>query len=220
MMPNGSISVIMAVYNTEFDIVKRAIDSVLSQDYDKVELIIVDDGSEERFTDELQRYVAIFEPKVRLLHQLNSGQSAAINKGIQNSTANYISILDADDEYRSHHLGNCMKAMEDADLISSLTDTVVDTDADYFVPDKHNQQQLIHVDDCILFATLFGKKAVFDQLPFNSMYAADADFYERAATLFTVKKLPLRSYVYYRNNPLSICSQLKHTVQFNNTAAV
>ena len=216
MTPNGRISVIMAVYNTEFYIVKRAIDSVLLQDYDNVELIIVDDGSEGRFTHELKQYAAIFKHKMRLLYQPNSGQSAAINKGIQNSTGNYISILDADDEYRTDHLRNCMKAMEDADLISSLTDTIVDTDADYFVPDKHNQQQLIHVDDCILFATLFGKKFVFDQLPFYSMYAADADFYERAAIRFTVKKLPLRSYVYYRNNPLSICSQLKHTVQHHN----
>lgn len=209
----GKVSVIMAVYNTAFPIVKRAIDSVLAQDYQNVELIVVDDGSEHCFVNELQPYCELHQNKILFLQQSNCGQSSAINKGIKNSKADYIAILDADDEYRSHHISSCMMAMKEADLISSLTHTIVDKHADYFVPDKFDQQQLIHVDDCVLFATLFGRKMVFDQLPFLTMYAADADFYERAATQFRVKKLPLRSYVYYRNNPLSICSQLKQTVQ-------
>jgi len=218
MVIKGRISVIMAVYNTAFPIVKRAIDSVLAQDYSNVELIIVDDGSEEWFTDELKLYCELHKEKIRLLQQPNCGQSSAINKGIRNSSAEYIAILDADDEYRTHHLSSCMKEMIHADLISSLTDTIVDKEADYFVPDKFDQRQLIHIDDCVLFATLFGKKFVFDQFPFMSMYAADAEFYERAATQFRVKKAPLRTYVYYRNNPLSICSMLKINVSNENYA--
>lgn len=216
----GKVSVIMAVYNTPFPIVKRAIDSVLAQDYDNVELIVVDDGSEHCFVNELQPYCKTHPNKILFLQQLNCGQSSAINKGIKNSSADYIAILDADDEYRSHHISSCMMAMKEADLISSLTHTIVDKEADYFVPDKFDQQQLIHVDDCVLFATLFGKKTVFDQLPFLTMYAADADFYERAGTQFRVKKLPLRSYVYYRNNPLSICSTLKHSLSSSTNAAI
>jgi glycosyltransferase involved in cell wall biosynthesis len=220
MMIEGKISVIMAVYNTTFPIVKRAIDSVLAQDYANVELIVVDDGSDDRFTPDLKAYCELHKKSIQFLQQPNSGQSSAINKGIQNSSAEFISILDADDEYRPQHLSSCMKAMEEADLISSLTETIVDKEADYFVPDKFNQQKLIHVDDCVLFATLFGKKFVFDQLPFMSMYAADAEFYDRATLQFRVKKLPLRTYVYYRNNPSSICSTLKTLLHTTNNAAV
>jgi glycosyltransferase involved in cell wall biosynthesis len=220
MMIEGKISVIMAVYNTPFPIVKRAIDSVLAQDYANVELIVVDDGSDDWFTHDLKAYCDLHKKYIRFLQQPNCGQSSAINKGIRNSAAEFIAILDADDEYRPHHLSSCMIAMKEADLISSLTETIVDKEADYFVPDKFDQQQLIHVDECVLFATLFGKKFVFDQLPFMSMYAADAEFYERAATQFRVKKLPLRTYVYYRNNPLSICSTLKTLISTATTAAM
>ncbi|MEX0636800.1 MAG: glycosyltransferase family A protein, partial [Ferruginibacter sp.] len=183
-----------------------------------VELIIVDDGSLKSFTEELKHYCELHKEKISLLQQPNRGQSSAINKGIRSSSAEYIAILDADDEYRNHHLSSCMKEMAQADLISSLTYTIVDKEADYFVPDKFDQQQLIHVDDCVLFATLFGKKFVFDQLPFMSVYAADAEFYDRAGTQFRVKKVPLRTYVYYRNNPLSICSILKTNVSNENYA--
>jgi hypothetical protein len=72
-----------------------------------------------------------------------------------------------------------------------------------------NNQLCIHVDDCILFATLFGKKEVFMNIPFHEKYAADSHFYEAASEIYNVKKVNLRTYVYYRNMPNSICSVIK-----------
>ena len=68
---------------------------------------------------------------------------------------------------------------------------------------------MIHVDDCVLFATLFGRKAVFESLKFQDIYAADARFYESVAEQYRVNKVDLRTYVYYRNNPNSTCSAMK-----------
>jgi hypothetical protein len=67
----------------------------------------------------------------------------------------------------------------------------------------------VHVDDCILFATLFGRKEVFTRLSFHNMYGADAHFFERAEQEFVVKKLDLRTYVYYRNNINSLTARIK-----------
>jgi hypothetical protein len=77
------------------------------------------------------------------------------------------------------------------------------------VPDKNDLSKLIHLDDVTLFGTLFGRKKVFTSIHFKTGFAADSDFYERATELFSVKKLDLRTYIYHRNIPNSICANVK-----------
>jgi hypothetical protein len=101
------------------------------------------------------------------------------------------------------------KKMNSFDLIASTTETIVNKEADYYVPDRFDNNKVVHVDDCIMFATLFGKKEVFTSLKFYDMYGADANFYERAQKQFLVQKLDLRTYVYYRNNPNSLTAKVK-----------
>lgn len=209
MSNSPTISVLMAVYNTDFHLVKRAIDSVLSQYFTDFELVIIDDGSSNDTHNLLLNYAKKHENKIIYLRHNNCGQSKSINRGMLNSKGSYIAILDADDEYQPNYLSNCLEQMKAADLIASTTITIVDKEEDYYVPDKHDNSQVIHVDDCVLFATLFGKKEVFTSLPFQDFYAADAHFYEQAVKQFRVKKVNLRNYIYYRNTPNSICSNLK-----------
>jgi len=204
-----TISVLIAVYNTSFFLVKRAIDSVLNQDFTDVEIILIDDGSNNNTQTQLTNYARKHNGKITYLWHNNCGQSKSINRGILFSKGKYIAILDADDEYQPHHLNNCLQEMKYADLIASTTTTIVDKEEDYYVPDKYDNRQLIHVDDCVLFATLFGAKEVFMMLQFQDIYAADAYFFEQASNLFRVKKVNLRSYIYYRNIPGSICANLK-----------
>ena len=128
------------------------------------------------------------------------------------SSGQFIAIIDADDEYKPNHLRACLKEMKDADLIASTTHTIVDQEDDYYVLDRQDDSKLIHVDDCVLFATLFGKRKVFESLKFQNIYAADARFYERVAEQYRVKKLDLRTYIYYRNSPNSACSAMKLSV--------
>ncbi len=212
-----TISVLMSVFNTEIEFVKRAIESILNQDFQDFELIIIDDGSESETHIQLLEYVEKILHEVIYIRHTNRGQSLSINRGILNSKGKYIAILDADDEFKPNHLSACLEELEDFDLIASTTDTIVDEEADYFVPDKYDFDQLIHVDDCILFATLFGKRKVFESIGFKSQYAADAHFFEQAAQRFKVKKVDLRTYIYYRNNPDSVCSTLKRDTQLLNS---
>ncbi len=203
------ISVLMAVYNTDFFLVKRAIDSVLKQDFQDFELIIIDDGSHNNTQNQLLNYAEKHEDKITYLRHKNCGQSKSINRGILNSRGEYITVLDADDEYQPNHLRLCLREMKYNDLIASTTQTVVDSEEDYYVPDKYDTSQVIHVDDCILFATLFGKKEVFANLKFQDIYAADSHFYEAASKKYIVKKVDLRTYIYYRNIPNSTCAKMK-----------
>ena len=203
------VSVLMTVFNTNLIYTKRAIDSVLKQDFQDFELIIIDDGSKENNRESLMDYVEQYEDKISYIRHSNRGQSASVNRGVLYSLGEYITILDSDDEYKPNHLSTCLREINGSDLICSTTETIVDSDNDYYVPDKNDQTKLIHLDEVIMFGTLFGLKKVFTSIDFKTGFAADSDFYEQATQLFNVKKLDLRTYVYHRNIPNSICATIK-----------
>jgi glycosyltransferase involved in cell wall biosynthesis len=203
------VSVLMSVYDTEFSVAKKAIDSVFNQDMQDFELIIIDDGSQHDGENKLAIYAEEHEGKVVYIRHSNRGQVRSINRGVLNSIGEFITIIDADDEYKPNHLSSCLREMDGTDLIASATETVVEDESDYYISDLHDPTQLIHIDECILFATLFGRRRVFEQLQFRGSYAADADFYARASLEFKVKKVDLKTYIYYRNNPNSTCSIIK-----------
>jgi glycosyltransferase involved in cell wall biosynthesis len=203
------IAVIMSVYNTSFHLIKRAIDSVLNQDFQDFELIIIDDGSDNDTQSQILNYAIKHEDKITYLRHKNRSQAESINRGMLISNSEFITVIDADDEYKPNHLSTCLSEIKTLDLIASTTETIVNEESDYYVPDRFDNNQVIHVDNCILFATLFGKKEVFTMLNFQNMYAADANFYERAEQQYAVKKLDLRTYVYYRNNLESLTAKIK-----------
>lgn len=85
-------SVIIPSYN-RYKILKRAIDSVLSQSFKDYELIVVDDGS----TDETRKIPSEYHNLFKYISQANSGVSSARNLGIANSDSPFFAFLDSDD---------------------------------------------------------------------------------------------------------------------------
>ena len=88
------ISVIIPLYNKE-PIIERSLQSVLSQDYDDFEVVVVNDGSTDRSADIVR---SINDPRIRLIEQENGGPSKARNTGTKNAKGEWIVFLDADDE--------------------------------------------------------------------------------------------------------------------------
>ena len=86
------VSVIIPTFNRAWA-VGKAIDSVLSQDYPNVELIVVDDGSGDQTWPLLSAYKETLLP----IHQSNQGVSAARNRGIAAAAGDLIAFLDSDD---------------------------------------------------------------------------------------------------------------------------
>ena len=86
------VSVVIPTCNRA-DFVREAIASVLRQDYPDVEIIVVDDGSD----DGTAAVVSGFGPAVQYLWQENRGVSAARNRGVAASTGELIAFLDSDD---------------------------------------------------------------------------------------------------------------------------
>lgn len=85
------VSVILPAYNAE-SFIFDAIDSVLTQTYKNLELIIIDDGSTDNTASIISNYKGI-----RYLHQQNSGAATARNHGISVAKGKFIAFIDADD---------------------------------------------------------------------------------------------------------------------------
>ena len=86
------VSVVIPTYNRGW-VLREAIDSVLAQDYTDYELIVVDDGS----TDNTRKILDSYGRDIIVLQQPNKGVSAARNRGIAESRAQLVALLDSDD---------------------------------------------------------------------------------------------------------------------------
>lgn len=89
------VSVIIPAYNCEAYI-SKCIESILSQSYKNIEVVIVNDGSVDKTEEVIKRYEKL-DKRIRYFSQKNLGPSIARNIGIENSNGEYLMFVDADD---------------------------------------------------------------------------------------------------------------------------
>ena len=89
------ISVIIPVYNAEKYLVE-CIESVISQSFERYEVILIDDGSTDSSLEICKEYEAR-DARIRVFHQKNCGVSKARNVGLDNSHGKYVCFVDSDD---------------------------------------------------------------------------------------------------------------------------
>jgi len=94
-MKSPEISVIVPVYKVEAYL-SRCVDSILSQTFKNIEVILVDDGSPDSCGDLCDMY-ALKDCRIKVIHKTNGGLSDARNVGIDASNADYILLIDSDD---------------------------------------------------------------------------------------------------------------------------
>jgi len=113
----AQISVIIPTFNRR-GVITRAIDSVMQQSVNSVQLIIVDDGSTDGTSQMIaERYepylnAATEHKSIHLLAQNNQGVSAARNNGLRHANGEWIALLDSDDEWRADKLEVQLEALE------------------------------------------------------------------------------------------------------------
>jgi glycosyltransferase involved in cell wall biosynthesis len=98
------VSIIIPLFNKEKEVL-RAVNSVLSQTAQDFEIVVVNDGSTDKGPDIVR---ALKEPRIKVIDQDNGGVSAARNRGIEESRAELIAFLDADDEWAPDFLETIM----------------------------------------------------------------------------------------------------------------
>jgi len=101
-------SVIMPTYNREGFLVKT-IQSVLAQQFDQFELLIVDDGSTDRTAEVIQSFQ---DPRIVYIKKENGERATARNAGIEKAQGHYLTFLDSDDLLKENHLSMAWKRIQ------------------------------------------------------------------------------------------------------------
>lgn len=121
-------SVVMACYNCE-EYLDETIGSLLNQSFsfkDHIQLILVDDGSEDGTGELCQKYVEKYPNNIIYVYQENQRQGAARNNGLQYATGKYVNFLDSDDKFREDTFENVFnffeKHYDEVDLVSVAVD--------------------------------------------------------------------------------------------------
>lgn len=111
-----SVSVITTAYNAE-RFIGRAIETVLQQTHTDWEIIVVDDASTDATVSVVQKYT---DPRIRLLqHTRNLGPAAGRNRALEVAQGDWITVLDADDEYEPTRLERLLRTAEMLDVALS-----------------------------------------------------------------------------------------------------
>ncbi len=114
------VSVIIPVYNT-LVFLDECIESVRRQTGCRVEIICIDDGSDDGSGDALDRHAAA-DSRIRVVHQANGGLSRARNRGVSMATGRYVCFLDSDDYWQDDSLADLVGRADSESLDVLLFD--------------------------------------------------------------------------------------------------
>ena len=103
------VSIIVPVYNVE-RYLNRCIKSIITQEYKELEIILVDDGSLDGCPLLCDKW-AEQDKRIRVVHQANSGLSAARNTGLEMMSGEYIAFVDSDDYLDSRYVDSMLSAI-------------------------------------------------------------------------------------------------------------
>ena len=111
MIAMPKVTVVIPCYN-QGEYIDECLDSVFNQTYHNIEIIIVNDGSTDDFTNLKLSSIKNNNSFIKVFNQKNSGLSAARNTGIKNSTGKYIMPLDADDMIHPEYIEKAVEVID------------------------------------------------------------------------------------------------------------
>jgi glycosyltransferase involved in cell wall biosynthesis len=159
MKNNYLVSVIIPVYNCA-NYLAAALNSVLSQTYRPIEVIVVDDGSTDCSADIVQAY-----PNVHYFYQHNQGAAIARNTGIALAKGSLIALLDADDVWKPNKLSLQIDYLHQHPQVGILATKVYQfLEMGVEAPSGLRQDRLLGEQPGLIPSTLVIRKVVFEQI--------------------------------------------------------
>ena len=210
------ISIIIPIYNVPSEFLKKNIESCINQDYENIEIILVDDGSTDESGTICDEY-SNKDNRIKVIHQKNKGLSGARNSGCYASTGKWILFVDGDDYLENDCCSTLIKSVtDDVDVLcfNSYRDNLKEKKVIYsklednkIYQNEKEKLQYLTLDFNAHISTSWGKlirKRIIDdnKLYHNETLRQGAEGIEFCMRLFEVSsrvkfiKKPLYNYVF------------------------
>ncbi len=212
-------SVVIPVYNKE-EQVRNCIESVLAQDYDSFEIIIVNDGSKDCSLDVIR---LINSSRIKVIDKQNGGVSSARNVGISESSGMWVTFLDADDmmyvdalstymaliDKYSKHLVFAAATDQSNKKYPSTNKEYIVNDYDYFdaLSYARNGFSLVNSDCICINKKCFHQVGYFNE---NYTHGEDMDLWKRISDFFEFVKIE-KAVAFYEQEVLNSSSAVRES---------
>ena len=182
--PLPSVTALICTYNYAAHL-GEALESVLGQDYpaDRLDVIVVDDGSTDRTPELLAEYAAAHPGRIRVIEQANAGVAAAAARGLAEAKGDLIALLDADDAWLPHKTRRqveLLRARPDAGLVHGDLE-LVDRDGRTLAPSYWHQHDLKPQRGRVLAHILRANSAIASTVMLRREHVASVLPYPQAA---------------------------------------
>ncbi len=161
------ISVIIPVYNVE-KYINKCVDSVISQTYKNIEIILVDDGSTDNSSIICDEYKEI-DDRIIVVHKKNGGLSDARNVGIENSKGQYICFIDSDDYIASNFIYELYQTLKITNSDISICKYIEVYEGQVNIPIKNKRRIKIY-DGNKKIENLYNNNDVVTVVAWNKLY--------------------------------------------------
>ncbi len=222
MQNNPLITIIVPIYNCE-KYLKRCIESLLSQTYKNIEIILINDGSTDNSIKICEKYQKI-DSRIIIINKDNEGVSEARNDGIKKANGEYISFVDSDDYLALDTIEILFRYIEKNNVDCTIVNAIdFDENGNFFEIDVINGLEILEKNDFLkelflekkvksvcwgkLYKTSIAKKCVFNK---KMKIAEDFDYliqYIDYSSKFLI--LPYNKYYYYQRTGSAIHSGFK-----------
>lgn len=169
-MKRKKISVIVPVYNS-INCLERCVRSICAQTYSEIEILLIDDGSDDG-TDKLCERLAAEDVRIRTYHKKNGGASSARNVGLRIAEGEYFGFVDSDDYIEPYVYEKMMRALEEGGYFAAqISRDEVDEEGkrlpDICIPPEKRwfcdsetflKELLLHRGDCSFCTKLFPRE--------------------------------------------------------------
>lgn len=200
------VSVIVPIYKTE-QYLKKCIDSLLSQTYKDIEIILVDDGSPDGCPGICDEYAAKDE-RIRVIHRENGGLSAARNSGIDASKGDFLMFVDSDDYVSPQYVEKTLKKAIETDSDIVFCNYMFVNELGEEIPnDNYTYYKREDCFDSLEALSLFENKAyrTFFDISCNKLYKRDLfDDLRFPEGVSLVEDISIMPILYHRAQKLSV----------------
>ncbi len=207
------VSVIVPVYNAE-KYLKKCVDSLLSQSYENLEIILSDDGSRDNSLMLCNEFKEK-DLRIKVIHNENGGASAARNAGLDIANGNYISFVDSDDYIEKNTVELLLNAVKENDCsVSQIKSHIVSGDYEIIADESKGTGKTVLRNSAEYVKGMCEKvlsESVCDKLFDASLFknrrfktgVRNEDFYILSEMMFedlTVAEVDVACYNYYKHS--------------------